>query len=93
MHFLYIIYSKSVDKYYSGETDNVEIRLKKHIENTYDGSFTKIASDWELKLAFECKVRSEALFLESFIKRMKSRKFIRKIISNTYILTDILNNK
>ena len=91
MHFLYIIHSKSVNKYYVGETTNVENRLILHKEGRFRRAFTKIAKDWEIVLKFECADRSEALFLESFIKRMKSKKFIEKIIDTPKILAEILS--
>ncbi|MGG7035029.1 MAG: GIY-YIG nuclease family protein [Flavobacterium sp.] len=50
MHYLYIIYSKTADKFYIGETQNLEERLQKHNEHLYNNSFTKIASDWKLVL-------------------------------------------
>ncbi|MFT6836483.1 MAG: putative endonuclease, partial [Sediminicola sp.] len=37
--------------------------------------------------------KDDALYLERFIKRMKSRIFIQKIIDNPHILMDILNKK
>jgi len=90
MHYLYIIYSKIADKFYIGETHDVEERLQKHNEHAYNNSFTKTASDWESVLQFDCIDRKNALFLEQFIKRMKSRKFIEKIISQPTMLNDIL---
>ena len=93
MHYLYIIYSKSVNKFYIGETHNIEERIIKHNEHSYSDSFTKIANDWELVLLFNCSNKEEATFLEKFIKKMKSRVFIEKIISNSSILTDILSKR
>jgi len=90
MHYLYIIFSEKTDKFYIGETHNIESRIEKHKTHSYENSFTKIAEDWELKLSFECKDRNEALFLEKFIKRMKSKKFIQRIIDEPEILNDIL---
>lgn len=92
-HFLHIIYSKSVDKFYIGETDNVSKRLEIHNQHLIKGAFTKVAIDWEIKVTFECKNRNEALFLEKFIKRMKSRNFILKVIQNPEILNEILSKK
>ena len=93
MHYLYIIYSKTADKFYIGETHDLEERLQKHNEHSYDNSFTKIAPDWKLVLQFDCINRNHALFLEQFIKRMKSRKFIEKIVSQPNILIDILSKQ
>ncbi|MBA6153483.1 GIY-YIG nuclease family protein [Gelidibacter maritimus] len=92
-HNLYIIYSKSQDKYYVGETININLRIAKNNNHSYKGSFTKIATDWKIVLDYECSTKDEALFLERFIKRMKSRKFIDKIIENNQILNDILNKR
>ena len=92
-HFLYILYSKSANKYYIGETSDVSFRLNLHNSHEFKGSFTKIASDWEVKLTFENAEKSNILFLEKFIKRMKSRVFIQKIIENPEILSDILLKK
>ena len=92
-HFLYIIHSKLTNTYYTGETHNIEDRLSKHNNHSYQCSFTKISTDWEIMLVFECTERNEALYLESFIKRMKSKVFIEKIILNPEILNDILSKK
>ncbi|MFM9825540.1 GIY-YIG nuclease family protein [Flavobacterium sp.] len=92
-HFLYILYSKSNTKYYVGETHNMEERILKHNQHLYSNSFTKIANDWELVLAYECVDRADALYIEKFIKRMKSKIFIEKIVTTPQIITDILSKK
>ena len=90
MHFLYIIYSDCLQKYYVGESPDVEIRLSHHNNHYFKTNFTKSANDWKLSIKYECKNRGEALFLEKFIKKMKSRVFIEKIVSNPEILVDLL---
>ena len=93
MHYLYIIYSKTTNRFYIGETHDAEERLEKHNHHQYKNSYTKIASDWELVLKFECTNREETLFLEQFIKKMKSKKFIEKLVLNPLILKDIILKK
>lgn len=93
MHFLYIIFSKKVDKYYVGESTSAFSRIQQHNKHYFKKNFTKIASDWEIKLLFQTNTKADALFLEKFIKRMKSRVFIEKLIDNPDILVDILNKK
>jgi putative endonuclease len=44
-------------------------------------------------LTFECLNKTDALYLERFIKRMKSKVFVEKIIQNPEILIDILSKK
>ncbi|SEP75637.1 GIY-YIG nuclease family protein [Flavobacterium urocaniciphilum] len=92
-HFLYILYSSSTNKFYIGETSDVTFRLNLHNTHEFKGSFTKIASDWEIKLSFENEQKSNILYLEKFIKKMKSKVFIQKIIENPEILNDILSKK
>ena len=48
MHFVYILYSIASDKYYVGETSNLETRLDKHKTGVYTNAYTTIAKDWEL---------------------------------------------
>jgi putative endonuclease len=91
MHYLYIIYSTSANKFYVGETDNMEKRLLKHNIHSYKDSFTKIAEDWEVVLLFKCISKDQAVLLEKFIKRMKSKVFIEKVIANPDILADIIS--
>ena len=93
LHYLYIIYSQTADKYYVGETDDPEKRLQEHIFHRYKKGFTKAAADWKLVLKFKTVNREQAIYLEQFIKRMKSRKFIEKIIAQPAILDEILLSK
>ncbi|GGA64977.1 hypothetical protein GCM10008015_02260 [Flavobacterium palustre] len=93
MHYLYILFSESSQKFYIGETNNMEERLLKHQNHYYSNSFTKIANDWKIVLTFNCKDKDEAIYLENFIKRMKSKIFNEKIIANPSILKDILSKR
>ena len=90
-HFLYILYSNTSAKYYVGETHDVQQRIFSHNHHSYTNSFSKIANDWTLVLSLPCENRKDALQLERFIKKMKSKVFIEKIIQNPEILTDILS--
>ncbi|MBN7810853.1 GIY-YIG nuclease family protein [Algoriphagus sp. H41] len=83
--FVYIIYSKSTDRYYIGQTEDLGERLSMHNSHFFTHSFTKIASDWELKYALTCRSRSQALRIESHIKKNKSRKYIEDVIRHESI--------
>ncbi|CAM3559362.1 GIY-YIG nuclease family protein [Flavobacterium chungbukense] len=93
MHYLYILYSNSSQKFYIGETKNIHERIFKHQNHFYSNSFTKIADDWEVVLTFSCNTKDDALYLENFIKRMKSKIFNNKVIANPSILEDILSKR
>ncbi|OXB11965.1 GIY-YIG nuclease family protein [Flavobacterium reichenbachii] len=93
MHYLYILYSDSTKKFYIGETNNIDQRILKHQAHFYSNSFTKTANDWKVVLSFICNNKDEALYLERFIKRMKSKTFNNKIIEDHSILKDILSKR
>ncbi|MEO2081146.1 MULTISPECIES: GIY-YIG nuclease family protein [Leeuwenhoekiella] len=40
-HYLYIIYSKSLDKFYTGETSNIEERITLHNAHAIKNAYTK----------------------------------------------------
>jgi len=92
-HFLYIIHSESIDKFYIGESPNPVIRLELHNNHHFNKSFTNAASDWRIKLTYSCISIEDAKYLERFLKRMKNRKFIIKVIENPSILDDIISKK
>jgi putative endonuclease len=64
-HFCYILYSKNLDKYYIGYTqDNLEKRLLKHQTAFYHNSFSKITNDWNVFFSISCECASQALAIE-----------------------------
>jgi len=77
-YFVYILYSKTADRYYVGETANVSERLKSHLSGI--SKYTSIANDWEVVYTQEFSTRLEAIRREREIKRMKSRKYIVSIV-------------
>jgi putative endonuclease len=93
MHYLYIIHSKTLDKYYTGETPYVEIRIQQHNSHYFSKGFSNAAQDWKMVMSKKCNSKNDAIYLEKFIKRMKSRKFIEKVINDNTILDDILSKK
>jgi putative endonuclease len=90
MHYFYIIYSKKIDRYYIGESENVVKRLKQHNSHYFKNAFTTAASDWEIKLAYPCETKLIAKKLERHIKKKKSRKHIEWIISSKDALDRML---
>jgi putative endonuclease len=80
-YFVYIIFSKSKDKYYVGSSgDILETRIRKH--NSNHTGFTGGIRDWKLKYFEEFLTKQDALLREKEIKKWKSRKLIEKLISN-----------
>jgi len=79
--FVYIIYSKQYDKYYTGQTNNLETRLFEH-NNLDNNAFTSKYRPWEMVAFITFSSRINALKAERFIKKQKSRVFLQKIIQN-----------
>jgi putative endonuclease len=63
-------------------------RLKQHNTQFFAKSYTSKAIDWEMKLALEFPNRIHARNAERFIKKMKSRHFIERLIDDHGWLTD-----
>jgi len=58
----------------------MEGRLKLHNRGHFGGkSYTYRSKDWEVFLLIPCQTIEEAVFVESRIKRMKSRKYIEDL--------------
>ena len=81
MACLYIIYSPSIDKFYTGICQsNLQKRILKHNQGYYGMShFTAQSSDWQLFLSIETSNFAHAVRLERKIKKMKSRKYIENL--------------
>ncbi len=72
----YILFSKSINTYYSGiTTEDIESRIIKHNTSQYGHKYTSAATDWELKRLIPCDRYSIARKTELYTKQMKSRTF------------------
>ena len=65
-YFVYILYSKTADRYYIGYTSNLAERLKKH--RSKNKGFTSIASDWTIVYTEAYSSKQEAMSRERKIK-------------------------
>ena len=78
-YYLYILKSKSADRFYTGISQNPRKRLEYH--NTIEKGFTSRYRPWEIVLIKEYNSKKEALTAEKKIKSWKSRKMIEKMIN------------
>jgi putative endonuclease len=87
MFYIYIIYSNTAEKFYVGHSENPWDRLVQHNENEGD-KYTGKYQNWELKAVFQVSEnRGEALSIEKFIKRQKSKKLLLKLIEPDFVPT------
>jgi putative endonuclease len=80
-HFVYILYSPSHDRFYIGETSDVQIRLSFH-NQLNQGGYTSKFRPWDLMLQMEVPNYSTARRIERYIKRQKNRRCIRALIDD-----------
>ena len=78
--YMYIIYSKKLDKYYIGYCEDISIRVNKH--NFGSTASTKPGIPWRLAYYEQFSTKTDAIRRELEIKKKKSRKYIEYLISN-----------
>ncbi len=80
MAIVYIIYSPSIDKFYTGfSTESIEIRLQRHNDDYYNDKWTSKGKPWQVHLTIECKSDLVASKIEMHIKSMKSKKYMANL--------------
>ncbi len=89
-HFVYILYSQKIDRFYVGESVNPTERVKQHNAGFYSTASTKITHDWVIFLAISCKSRTQAIKFERFIKRMRTRKFYNRLKDEPEVVISLL---
>ncbi len=80
MFFVYILEAFESKRYYIGQTENLEERVKRH--NQGKNLSTKAYIPWRLKWWREFETRSEAIRVERELKRIKKREGIEKFVCN-----------
>ena len=74
MFHVYILFSPSLEKYYVGSTQHLDIRMEEH--NRGKSPYTKKGMPWSLIHFFECSDRSEATLLEMKIKKRGIKRYL-----------------
>ena len=80
MYHTYILYSPSRDKYYIGQTSQIEQRLAQH--QTGAVRATRHAPDWYPVFLCAFETRSQAMKLEYHLKKAKNRTTIQRYIDS-----------
>jgi putative endonuclease len=101
MFYVYVLLSYSSDKFYIGHTPDVSKRLEEHNNPSRPDKYTAKYLPWSLALYFEVSPeRGQAIIVERFIKKQKSRVFIDKLINQkdnpgyfVSLVNDILSKK
>ena len=75
---MYILQSEKDKSYYVGSTDNLEKRVEKH--NKGYSRYTKPKRPWRLAYKEEFQTLSEARKREYYLKNLKSKIALEKLI-------------
>jgi putative endonuclease len=74
MYYTYILFSESLNKFYSGQTKDLSKRLIEH--NRGKTPFMARGIPWKLVYSKESITRSDAIALEKFIKKRGAARFL-----------------
>ena len=85
MVYLYILFSRSANKYYVGISGDPMLRLDFH--NHQDQSnYTSKFRPWEMVALFKVSEQlGEAMKIERYIKKQKSRRLVERLIDPAFI--------
>ena len=72
--FVYILHSSTTGKYYCGQTNNLEDRIRRH--NNGESKYTRTGVPWDLIKVILCSSRSESVQLESKIKKRGIKRYL-----------------
>ena len=90
MASLYILYSKKLNRFYSGSCKDLSYRIDQHVNKDFAKSFTAKADDWDLFLFVDDLSYEQARMIESHIKKMKSRAYIQNLKKYPEILEKLM---
>lgn len=79
MACVYILYSESLNKYYTGSCEVFSLSLEQHRSGFFDKSFTSVTTDWIVYVFIENLDYQQARGMEVHIKKMKSKKYIENL--------------
>jgi putative endonuclease len=77
-YFVYIIYNDNLDKFYIGQTNNLERRILEH-NNKLSKYTAKYSGNWEILYTENYNSRSGAMKREKFLKNQKNKDFYKKL--------------
>lgn len=80
MYTVYAIYNMAAQKYYIGQTKDINDRLRMHNNHTFKSYTSRFLGEWILIYQESVATRSEALNREKQLKSGNGRAFIKSLI-------------
>jgi putative endonuclease len=91
MASVYILFSKTFNRFYIGSCNDLSLRLNEHLHKSFSGSFTAKATDWELFFSLENLGYKQARSIEVHLKKMKSVIYIKNLKKYPEIMEKLVN--
>ena len=82
MYHVYIIYNNDHDKFYIGQTNNINRRIIEHNSNTLKYT-SKYSGEWIVKYTEPFNNRTDAIKRERFLKKQRNKNFYKKLIMDS----------
>jgi putative endonuclease len=79
MASVYILYSQSLDKFYTGGCKEIDARIAIHLSKYFPDAYTAKVNDWIVYFQINSLHYIQARKIEIHIKKMKSRKYIQNL--------------
>ena len=79
MASVYILYSKSIERFYTGSCIDLLDRLEQHKNKVYEKIYTAKADDWELFFSIDDLEYKQARLIEAHIKKMKKNIYLQNL--------------
>jgi putative endonuclease len=79
MAAVYILYSKTLNRFYTGSCKDLSYRLDQHLNKDFTKAFTANTADWTLFLSIDNLEYKQARLIEQHIKKMKSSAYIKNL--------------
>jgi putative endonuclease len=82
MFWVYAIYNEGANKYYIGQTHDLDKRIREHNDHTFKSYTARFPGEWVLIYNESVATRSEALTREKQLKSGNGRLFIKTLITS-----------
>ena len=73
-HYVYILYSASLDSFYKGQSNDIADRIHRH--NLKQEKATQNGAPWKLVWCIEKETKSAAVILERKLKNLSRKRLI-----------------
>ena len=80
MYTVYVIYNETANKFYIGQSNDIEKRIELHNSHLFKGYTASFVGKWKLLYREEYITRSEALVREKQLKSFRGREFVKNNI-------------